>query len=136
VATLPVEVAPARSGPSPQPAPPAPAPSAAPPSASQPASEGPLDEAKIQATISRSAGAFAACAARARRDEPQLVSEPRNVTVTMTVNPSGRVLYPTLDDQELSGTALGDCLKREAGRMSFPASGGEAMRVRMPLVLK
>jgi hypothetical protein len=95
-----------------------------------------LGDLQIQATIARHADAFQACAEQARRDEPQLLADTRRVTITMTVTPGGRVLYPTLDDAELSGSALGGCLKREAGRMGFPPSEGEAVRVRMPLVLR
>jgi hypothetical protein len=54
----------------------------------------------------------------------------------MTVNPAGRVLYPTLDDVALSGTSLGACLKKEAGRMRFPEFQGDPVRLRVPLVLK
>jgi hypothetical protein len=45
------------------------------------------------------------------------------------------VIYPTLDDAQLNGTALGDCVKKQATRMVFPESGGENVRVRMPLLL-
>ena len=73
--------------------------------------------------------------AEARREEPDLLASPRPVVVTMTVRPSGQALYPTLDDAHLSGTALGACVKRQSERMVFPESGGEPVRVRMPLVL-
>jgi hypothetical protein len=53
----------------------------------------------------------------------------------MKVYPNGAVLYPTLDDAQLGPTALGACVKRQAGNMVFPESGGEPLRVRMPLVL-
>ncbi len=96
----------------------------------------PLDEKDIETTIGRHAKAFEGCVAQARKAEPQLLSDQRRVTVTMTVNPNGRALYPTLDDQELSTTGLGACLKREAGRMSFPEFAGEPVRVRVPLVLR
>jgi hypothetical protein len=112
----------------PAPAPPAPAP--------PPRAERQLGDLQIQATIARHADAFQACAAQARREEAHLVAETRRVTVTMTVTPGGKVLYPTLDDAELSGSALGACLKQEALRMSFPPSDGEAVRVRMALVLR
>jgi hypothetical protein len=98
--------------------------------------DGPLLEEQIQATIARYAGAFEGCAAQAHRQEPQLVAEQRKVTITMTVTPAGKVLYPTLDDQELSNSGLGACLKREAAKMAFPEFGGEPVRVRMPLVVK
>jgi hypothetical protein len=53
----------------------------------------------------------------------------------MTVRPGGEALYPTLDDAQLSGTALGACVKKQSARMVFPESGGEPVRVTLPLVL-
>jgi len=73
--------------------------------------------------------------AEARRDEPDLLASPRPVVVTMTVRPSGEALYPTLDDAQLTGTALGACVKKQSARMVFPESGGEPVPVRMPLLL-
>jgi hypothetical protein len=96
----------------------------------------PLDEKQIEATISRSQAGFEQCVAQARKNEPQLVGESRRITVTMTVNPNGRVLYPTLDDALLTSTELGSCLKREAGKMAFPEFAGDPVRVRVPLVLR
>jgi hypothetical protein len=95
----------------------------------------PRDEQQTQATLATYAGSFDGCVAEARRDEPDLLASPRPVVVTMTVHPSGKVLYPTLDDAELSGTALGACVKKQSARMLFPESGGEPVRVRMPLLL-
>jgi hypothetical protein len=46
-----------------------------------------------------------------------------------------RAVYPTLDDAQLSETALGSCIKRQAATFVFPESRGEPVRVRMPLVL-
>lgn len=95
----------------------------------------PLDEQQIRATLSGYAGTFDDCVAEARRAEPDLLASPRPVVVTLTVRPSGQAIYPTLDDAQLSGTALGACVKRQSERMVFPESGGEPIRVRMPLVL-
>ena len=95
----------------------------------------PRDEQQTQASLSTYAGSFDGCVAEARRDEPELLASPRPVVVTLTVHPSGKVLYPTLDDAQLSGTALGACVKKQSARMVFPESGGEPVRVRMPLLL-
>ena len=95
----------------------------------------PLDPQQIQATLAGYAGSFDACVAEARRAEPDLLASPRPVVVTLTVRPSGQAVYPTLDDAQLSGTALGACVKKQSERMIFPESGGEPVRVRMPLVL-
>jgi hypothetical protein len=114
-----------------KPAPPPVAIPAAPPRSDLP----PRDEQQIQATLARYAGSFDGCVTAARRDEPDLLATPRAVVVTMTVRPGGEALYPTLDDAQLSGTALGACVKGQSARMVFPESGGEPVRVTMPLVL-
>lgn len=116
---------PSRAGPESAPIP------AAPPRANLP----PRDEQQIQGTLARYAGSFDVCVAEARRDEPDLLASPRPVVVTMTVRPSGQALYSTLDDAQLNGTALGACVKKQSARMVFPESGGEPVRVRMPLLL-
>ncbi len=96
----------------------------------------PLDEAKVEATFAKYARNLDACVAMARDGDQASALNGRTVNVTMTVNPNGKVLYPTLDDVELNGTDLGKCLKKESGRIQFPAFGGEPIRVRKPIVLK
>jgi hypothetical protein len=127
--------APARSAAAPAPASRAEPESAATPAAPPRGDLPPRDEQQIQATLARYAASFDGCVAEARRDEPDLLASPRPVVVTMTVRPSGKTLYPTLDDAQLSGTALGACVKKQSARMIFPESAGEPVRVRMPLVL-
>jgi hypothetical protein len=95
----------------------------------------PRDEQELQAQLARYASSFDGCVAEARRDEPALVANPRRAVLTMTVRPNGRAVYPTLDDAQLSNTALGACIKRQTATFAFPESGGEPVRVRMPLVL-
>ena len=95
----------------------------------------PRDLPQLEASLAGYAGSFDGCVADARRDEPGLLASPRPVVLTMTVRPTGKVAYPTLDDAQLSRTALGACLKRETTKLVFPESGGEPVRVRMPLVL-
>jgi hypothetical protein len=113
---------------------PAPQPAAAAPVAPRPDLP-PRDDQQIQATLALHTESFDGCVADARRDEPDLLVSPRPVVVTMTVRPTGKVMYPTLDDAQLNGTALGACVKKQAARMAFPESGGENVRVRMPLLL-
>ena len=96
----------------------------------------PLDDAKVDATFAKHRGNLDACIAQARQHEQGVNLDGRTVNVTMTVNPNGKALYPTLDDVELNGTELGNCLKRETGKILFPAFGGDAIRVRKPIVLK
>ena len=95
----------------------------------------PRDLQQLEASLAGYAGSFDGCVADARREEPGLLASPRPVVLTMTVRPTGKVAYPTLDDAQLSRTALGACIKRETTKMVFPESGGEPVRVRMPLVL-
>ena len=90
---------------------------------------------QLQASLAGLEGSFDGCVADARRDEPDLLASPRAVVLTMTVRPTGKVAYPTLDDAQLTRTALGSCLKREAAKLAFPESGGDPVRVRMPLML-
>jgi DNA-directed RNA polymerase subunit RPC12/RpoP len=114
------------------PAPPAAAAIApAPPRADLP----PRDEQELQAMLARYATSFDGCVAEARRDDPGLLASPRRAVLTMTVRPNGRAVYPTLDDAQLSNTSLGACIKRQAATFVFPESGGESVRVRMPLLL-
>lgn len=90
----------------------------------------------MEAAFAKHRPAFEGCIAEARKNEPNVALDGRTVNVTMTVNPNGSALYPTLDDVELNGTNLGDCLKRESGKIRFPAFGGDSIRVRKPIVLK
>jgi hypothetical protein len=96
----------------------------------------PLDDAQVEAAFAGSMKRFEACMAAARAGEPSVALGGRTVTLTVTVNPSGKALYPTLDDAELSATELGKCLKRETAKIQFPAFGGEPIRVRRPITLK
>lgn len=114
---------------------PAPSTAAATPPAAPRADLPPRDEQELQALLARYVTSFDGCVAEARRDEPALVASPRRAVLTMTVRPSGKAVYPTLDDAQLSNTALGACIKRQTATFVFPESGGEPVRVRMPLVL-
>jgi len=95
----------------------------------------PRDEQELQALLARYVSSFDGCVAEARRDDPAFLASPRRAVLTMTVRPNGKAVYPTLDDAQLSNTALGACIKRQTATFVFPESGGEPVRVRMPLVL-
>lgn len=128
-----------------RPPPAAATPAAAAPTAAPPARPGPaaasaggaarreLTPAEVGATIKRSASAFSACVAEAADKEPALMG--RRVGLFMTVNPSGAVTEPRLDDAEADASSLGACLKDTARRMVFPAYGGEPFQVRLPMTL-
>ena len=90
----------------------------------------------VTATFAKYEAAFQGCLAGARQGEGGASLNGQTVTVTMTVNPNGKALYPTLDDVALNGTELGKCLKRESGKIQFPPFGGDPIRVRKPIVLK
>lgn len=116
------------------------APTAAPPARPAPAappSSGParreLTSAEVAAAIRASAKAFGACVAEAADKEPALMG--RRVGFFITVNPSGAVTEPRLDDPETDASALGACLKDTARRMVFPAYAGEPFQVRIPMTL-
>jgi hypothetical protein len=108
----------------------------APPPVSSSSSLPPLDEKMIADTVARHKPAFDACVAAARQSESTLALDGRRVIVTVTVNPSGKAAYPTLDDAEIGATELGRCLKRETAQMTFPEFGGEPVRARVPLTLR
>ncbi|HET8725341.1 MAG TPA: hypothetical protein VFM53_14180 [Anaeromyxobacteraceae bacterium] len=95
----------------------------------------PRDPRAAQAELARLSSAFDDCVADARRSDPELLRGPRSVILTLTVRPSGRTAYPTLDDAQLSGTALGACIKGRAAALVFPEAGGEPVRVRLQLEL-
>jgi hypothetical protein len=109
------------------------APAAAPAAAS---AEPTLDDSTVDAAFAKHKPAFEACIAAARQGEPNVTLGGRTVNVTMTVNPDGKAAYPTLDDVELNGTGLGECLKRESGKIRFPSFGGDSIRVTKPIVLR
>ncbi len=114
---------------------PAPPPVAVAPPPSTGGSDRPLDPKQLEAAITRNARSLNACLAAARKAEPALL-DGHTISITMLVNPNGRSVYPTLDDAALNDTALGGCLKREAGRMSFPAFSGDPVRARIPVALR
>ena len=95
----------------------------------------PLDPKQLETAIARNARSLQRCLAAARQAEPTLL-DGHTISITMLVNPNGRSVYPTLDDAALNDTALGGCLKREAGRMSFPAFSGDPVRARIPVALR
>jgi hypothetical protein len=109
-----------------------PAPSAAPAGG---AVRGELTSAEVGAAIRASAKAFDACVAEAARNEPNLQVVGRRVGLYITVNPSGLVSGPRLDDAALDDSVLGACLKSTARKMVFPVFQGEAFQVRIPMVL-
>jgi hypothetical protein len=96
----------------------------------------PLDDEVIASTIAKHASAFDACVAAARGNEPGLALAGRRIVVTVTVSPSGKAQYPTLDDVELGNSELGRCIKRETGKIAFPAFSGNSIRAQVPITIR
>ena len=105
------------------------APTAPPKPESRGASPGASD---VQAAVERNRSAFDACVGEAAEDA-RLAG--RQVLLSVTVNPSGIVTSPRLDDAELDGSAAGVCLKSAARKLVLPAFAGDPVRVRVPLTL-
>ena len=59
----------------------------------------------------------------------------RRVALRITVNTNGTVTYPTLDDQSLNTTEMGQCLKSAARLMIFPKFKGDPFHYEVPLIL-
>jgi hypothetical protein len=79
--------------------------------------------------------AFEACIAEAIGRDPSIELGGRQVVLMLTVNPSGMVASPALDDVETGKTDLGACLKSAAQLMVFPAFEGPPLKVEVPLLL-
>jgi hypothetical protein len=97
--------------------------------------DAPLDEAVVSATFAKYAPKLDACAEQARALNPDLQLN-RNVGLSLTVNPDGKVADPTLDDQELDGGELGKCIRRASAQMRFPSFDGDPIRVHQSITLR
>lgn len=102
---------------------------AAPPPMTRPSHE------EVLKVVSANDRAFRSCIAEARKRDQGLQLTGRSVNLRMTVQPSGSVHYPTLDDVEVTRTDLGACLKSAARMMVFPRFQGDPFTVEVPLQL-
>jgi hypothetical protein len=59
----------------------------------------------------------------------------RKVMLTLNIQNTGAVTYPTLDDVTLSSTPLGSCLKSAAKNMVFPQFKGDTIQAEVPVAL-
>ena len=91
--------------------------------------------AQVAAAVEASARRFDACAQAADRGPRRFRLAGRSVTLYVTVNASGRVTAPRLEDVELDRSPPGACLKSAARRMVFPPHSGGPVEVRIPLEL-
>ena len=94
-----------------------------------------LTPADVEAAVKKNRKAFDGCVEDAVRNEPGLQVLGRRVGLYLTVNPSGIVTAPRLDDPELLDTEFGACLKSTARKMVFPQFQGDPFQVKVPLDL-
>jgi hypothetical protein len=98
--------------------------------------EGPgLQPSEVRAVISGSRKSFDVCVGEWLKKEPGLDVTGLKVNMFITINPSGVVTAPVLDNPDIERTTLGSCLKATARKMVFPTFSGEAFEARVPLVL-
>ncbi len=113
--------------------PPAASPAAAPPApdANSSLPEG-LAEKEIRKVLDGARKSFQACLRDPSRGMPAAPGE-RQITLRFNVSPSGQVGYATIDDVEVSSAPVGQCLKKAARGLVFPAFRGDPVRVDAPL---
>ncbi|HEU4385479.1 MAG TPA: zinc-ribbon domain-containing protein [Anaeromyxobacteraceae bacterium] len=96
---------------------------------------GPLTKEQTIRIVAANRPAFEQCIVEAGKRDSSLDLSGRQVTLMLTVNPNGKVAYPTIDDVELAKTDLGACIKSAARLMMFPAFEGDPMKIEVPLAL-
>lgn len=87
----------------------------------------------VNKVIGANRKAFSTCIAAASGSDVKL--DGRRVALRITVNTNGTVTYPTLDDQSLNTTEMGQCLKSAARLMIFPKFKGDPFHYEVPLIL-
>jgi predicted Zn finger-like uncharacterized protein len=92
------------------------------------------DVAKV---VSASQGAIQGCVEQELRKNPKFKGG--KVTLVATIGTSGTVKSASLDRKELDASPVGECIKKSAKRMVFPAfkaeDGAEEVDLQIPLVL-
>jgi hypothetical protein len=92
-----------------------------------------LTQDVVNKVVGANRKAFSTCIAAAAGSGVKL--DGRRVALRITVNTNGTVTYPTLDDQELNTTEMGQCLKSAARLMIFPKFKGDPFHYEVPLIL-
>ena len=91
----------------------------------------------ISKVVEKSQGAFQACVETELRKNPSFKGG--KVLLVATVGTSGTVKNASLDRKELDAAPVGDCIKKSAKRMVFPAfkleDGSGEVDLEIPLVL-
>lgn len=93
-----------------------------------------LDPTEVKAVIARTGAAFDECV-RAASGGPDAQYVGRSVDLYVEVSPAGSANDAFVDDDGLTSSQLGKCLKKAAMRMSFTPYDGEPVPVRVPLRL-
>jgi predicted Zn finger-like uncharacterized protein len=93
--------------------------------------------ADVMKVVEKSQGAFQGCVETELRKNPKFKGG--KVLLVATVGTSGTVKSTKLDRKELDSSPVGDCIKKSAKRMVFPAfkleDGSEDVELQIPLVL-
>jgi hypothetical protein len=92
-----------------------------------------LTQDVVNRVVGANRKAFTACITSGADSGVKL--DGRRVALRITVNTNGTVTYPTLDDQSLNGTEMGQCLKSAARLMIFPKFKGDPFHYEVPLIL-
>jgi DNA-directed RNA polymerase subunit RPC12/RpoP len=106
---------------------------AAEPVAEVPDAAAALTQDVVNRVVGANRKAFSSCIASAGGTDVKL--DGRRVALRITVNTNGTVTYPTLDDQSLNATEMGQCLKSAARLMIFPKFKGDPFHYEVPLIL-
>ncbi len=113
--------------------PPAPEPRAETREVNLPDATAALTQEVVNKVVGANRKAFTTCIANASQASIKL--DGRRVALRITVNNNGTVTYPTLDDQSLNATEMGQCLKSAARLMIFPKFKGDPFHYEVPLIL-
>jgi DNA-directed RNA polymerase subunit RPC12/RpoP len=92
-----------------------------------------LTQDVVNRVVGANRKAFTACITSGADSGVKL--DGRRVALRITVNTNGTVTYPTLDDQSLNSTEMGQCLKSAARLMIFPKFKGDPFHYEVPLIL-
>jgi DNA-directed RNA polymerase subunit RPC12/RpoP len=92
-----------------------------------------LTQDVVNRVVGANRKAFSTCISAASGSDVKL--DGRRVALRITVNTNGTVTYPTLDDQSLNTTEMGQCLKSAARLMIFPKFKGDPFHYEVPLIL-
>ncbi len=104
-----------------------------PPASGAPAaSSRPPTPEEVDAAVVAKRSAFDACLREMRRNQPGFQVAGLAFDMVMTVNPSGIVTAPRIEDQALRDTVLGECFRDVGRTFLFPQFAGEPFEVRIP----